>query len=160
LDFSRLGRKEITKTPINTAQMVQEVIEDISRHHSSADAIEWVIGTLPSVRADVSTIRQVWTNLLSNAVKYSKVSTKPRIEIGSYKENNQTVFYVKDNGVGFDEKYKEKLFRVFQRLHSENEFEGTGIGLALVEKIISRHDGKVWANGEVNKGASFYFSLP
>lgn len=160
LDFSRLGRKEITKAPINTAQMIQEVIEDISRHHPAADAIEWVVGTLPSVQADVSTIRQVWTNLLSNAVKYSKVNAKPRIEIGSYKENNQTVFYVKDNGVGFDEKYKEKLFRVFQRLHSENEFEGTGIGLALVEKIISRHDGKVWANGEVNKGASFYFSLP
>lgn len=160
LDFSRLGRKEITKAPINTAQMVKEVIEDISRMNPTADAIEWVVETLPVVQADISTIRQVWSNLLLNAVKYSKTNAKPRIEIGSYSANDQTVFYVKDNGVGFDEKYKDKLFHVFQRLHSESEFEGTGIGLALVEKIISRHDGKVWASGEVNKGATFYFSLP
>lgn len=160
LDFSRLGRKEITKTPINTAQMVNELIEDISRINPNADAIEWVVAPLPAAHADLSTIRQVWANLLSNAVKYSKVNAKPRIEIGSYAADNQTVFFVKDNGVGFDEKYKDKLFHVFQRLHSETEFEGTGIGLALVDKIISRHDGKVWATGEINKGATFYFSLP
>lgn len=160
LDFSRLGRKEITKVSINTEQLVKEIIEDISRTNPNADAIEWKLNPLISVEADIATLRQVWSNLISNAVKYSKTNPKPAIEIGCYKENNQTVFYIKDNGVGFDEKYKEKLFQVFQRLHSENEFEGTGIGLALVEKIVSRHDGKVWATGEVNKGAAFYFSLP
>lgn len=160
LDFSRLGRKEISKTIFETEEMVKEVIEDLCRINPNTDAIVWNIGSLPAVQADISTIRQVWTNLISNAIKYSKTNVKPSIEIGSFKEQEQTVFFVKDNGVGFDEKYKDKLFKVFQRLHSENEFEGTGIGLALVEKIISRHDGKVWATGKPNNGATFFFSIP
>ncbi|MFY7838950.1 MAG: ATP-binding protein [Lacibacter sp.] len=160
LDFSRLGRKEISKLPVNNQMMVKEVVEEMVRLNPRADAIDWMIHPLPPVNADISTIRQVWVNLISNAIKYSIPATKPVIEIGSYGENSHTVFFVKDNGVGFDEQYKNKLFNVFQRLHSENEFEGTGIGLALVKKIISKHDGKVWASGEVNKGAAFYFSIP
>ncbi|TWI85325.1 PAS domain S-box-containing protein [Lacibacter cauensis] len=160
LDFSRLGRKEISKTTIDTQALVKEVIDEMGKSNARTDAVEWIIGTLPSVNADLSTLRQVWVNLISNALKYSKQVSKPVIKIGSYREDDQLVFFVKDNGVGFDEQYKNKLFQVFQRLHSESEFEGTGIGLALVQKIITRHEGKVWATGEVNKGAEFYFSLP
>ncbi|RXK58168.1 PAS domain S-box protein [Lacibacter luteus] len=160
LDFSRLGRKEISKLTVDSETMVQEVVEEIGRVNTRTDAIEWIIQPLPPVNADISTIRQVWVNLISNAIKYSKQAPKPVIEIGSYRENGHIVFFVKDNGVGFDEQYKNKLFNVFQRLHSENEFEGTGIGLALVKKIVSRHDGKVWATGEIDKGAAFYFSIP
>ena len=105
-------------------------------------------------------MRQVWVNLISNAVKYSSNTPKPEIKIGSTTENGTITFFVKDNGVGFNEKYKNKLFRVFQRLHSTEEFEGTGIGLAIVEKVISKHGGKTWAKSEENKGACFYFSLP
>ena len=105
-------------------------------------------------------MRQVWINLITNAIKYSGNSTAPEIQIGSFKQDDMLVFFVEDNGVGFDEKYKSKLFKVFQRLHSAEEFEGTGIGLAIVEKIVSKHGGLVWAEAEVNKGASFYFSLP
>lgn len=160
LDFSRLGRKEISKTTVDSQALVQEIIDEMSKENPRTDAVEWKTSQLLPVQADLATIRQVWVNLISNAVKYSKSNPKPIIEIGSYPEANQTVFFVKDNGVGFDEQYKNKLFQVFQRLHNESEFEGTGIGLALVQKIITRHEGKVWATGEINKGACFYFSLP
>jgi light-regulated signal transduction histidine kinase (bacteriophytochrome) len=102
----------------------------------------------------------VWINLLSNAVKYSSKKEAPTITVGRYYNNGEDVFYVKDNGVGFDNKYRDKLFRVFQRLHSEEEFEGTGVGLALVEKIISKHGGRIWAEGVVGEGAGFFFALP
>ena len=122
--------------------------------------IRWNIHDLLPVNADLNTIRQVWINLISNAIKYSGNKEQPCIEIGSYSEVARVIFYIKDNGVGFDSDYKNKLFKVFQRLHDAEEFEGTGIGLALVEKIISRHGGKVWAEGKEEEGASFYFSLP
>lgn len=139
--------------------IVIEIINEIKAGGSN-HRIEWNTGALADVNADVSTIRQVWINLISNAVKYSGNQEKPRIDIGYNRQQDRYVFYVKDNGVGFDNRYRDKLFRVFQRLHSAEEFEGTGVGLALVEKIISRHGGSVWAEGEVGKGASFYFSLP
>jgi light-regulated signal transduction histidine kinase (bacteriophytochrome) len=159
LAFSRTGRQELLKTTVSMTGIVIEIINEIKAGGSN-HRIEWNTGALADVNADVSTIRQVWINLISNAVKYSGNQEKPRIDIGYNRQQDRYVFYVKDNGVGFDNRYRDKLFRVFQRLHSAEEFEGTGVGLALVEKIISRHGGSVWAEGEVGKGASFYFSLP
>ena len=159
LTFSRMGRQDILKTSINTGVMIKEVIEELSPKNNG-QAIQWDIQSLPLIHADINTIRQVWVNLISNAIKYSGNKEHPIIEIGSFNHEGQAAFFIKDNGVGFLEKYKDKLFKVFQRLHSAEEFEGTGVGLALVEKIISKHGGKVWAKGEVDKGASFYFSLP
>ncbi|MDB5210971.1 MAG: multi-sensor signal transduction multi-kinase, partial [Sediminibacterium sp.] len=144
---------------IDNNEMVKNIIYDMAPANK-ADNIEWVIQLLPDIKGDKNLIRQVWVNLISNAIKYARNVEKPRIEIGSFHQTGQIVFFIKDNGVGFDEKYKDKLFKVFQRLHSDVEFEGTGIGLALVEKIISRHGGKVWAESAVNKGAGFYFALP
>jgi len=158
LTFSRMGRHEILRSAIDTTEMVQEIIRGLSGN--GGGVIKWTVHDLPVANADASMMRQVWINLITNAVKYSGNSIAPEIQIGSFKENNMLVFFVEDNGVGFDEKYKNKLFKVFQRLHSAEEFEGTGIGLAIVEKIVSKHGGLVWAEAEVNKGASFYFSLP
>ncbi len=159
LAFSRMGRQDILKTNIDTRMMVDEVIEALVPN-GKVKEIDWVIHSLPKVNGDMNTIRQVWINLISNAIKYSGNKERQRIEIGFSDRGRQFVFYVKDNGVGFDEQYNDKLFKVFQRLHSAEEFEGTGIGLALVEKIISKHGGKVWAEGKNNEGACFYFSLP
>ena len=159
LTFSRMGRQDIIKTTIDNNNLVGEIVGGMDKN-GHADTIEWNIHTLPCVKADTNTIRQVWVNLISNAVKYSSHTHHPKIEIGSLKHDGHITFFVKDNGVGFDEKYKNKLFKVFQRLHSAEEFEGTGIGLAIVEKVISKHGGRVWAEAEINKGAEFYFSLP
>lgn len=156
LMFSRMTRQDITKTTINTGKMVADVIEEMN----SSASIEWRFSHLPFVVGDFNTLRQVWINLISNAIKYSSTGEKPYIEIGGFQMDGQTGFFVKDNGVGFDNKYVNKLFKVFQRLHRSDEFEGTGVGLALVEKIISKHGGKVWADGVINQGACFYFSLP
>jgi PAS domain S-box-containing protein len=159
LTFSRMGRQDIVKTTINTDTMIKEVIEELTPENRIGE-IEWVVQSLPMIKGDINTMRQVWVNLISNAIKYSGKKENQRIEIGSFIHEGQVAFFIKDNGVGFDEKYKDKLFKVFQRLHSIDEFEGTGVGLALIEKIISKHGGKVWATGEVDKGAVFYFSLP
>jgi signal transduction histidine kinase len=159
LAFSRLGRNEIVKTNINTREMVNEIINELAPVNDG-NKIEWIIRPLPGIYGDANMIRQVWTNLISNAIKYSGNKEKPRIETGAFIDKEQATFFVRDNGVGFDEKYKGKLFKVFQRLHRSSEFEGTGVGLAIVEKIISKHGGKVWAEGAAAKGASFYFSLP
>lgn len=160
LAFSRMGKQGMAKVQVNTNIMVREIVneqEQVNRQHNS---ISWNIHNLSDVHADTNTLRQVWINLISNAIKYTGNREHPHIEIGSYLDKGQVVFYIRDNGAGFDEEYKDKLFKVFQRLHDADEFEGTGIGLALVEKIISRHDGKVWAEGKEDEGACFYFSLP
>ncbi len=159
LNFSRMGRHDIVKTNIQIQEMVKEVIAGFEPENKN-NVIKWNIGTLPPITGDVNTIKQVWVNLISNAIKYSGRKDQSIIEIGSFMHDGQTAFFVKDNGVGFDERYKDKLFKVFQRLHSSREFEGTGVGLAIVEKIISKHGGNVWAEAAVDKGASFYFSLP
>lgn len=159
LAFSRVGRHQVEKTMINTNDMVEQVINGLDLR-GKKDKIKWKVPLLDDAYGDISAIRQVWINLVSNAVKYSSVKEEQRIEIGSYQLKNQVVFFVKDNGVGFDNQYAGKLFKVFQRLHSGNEFEGTGVGLAIVEKIVSKHNGKVWASGVLNEGACFYFSLP
>lgn len=159
LTFSRLRRQDIKKTTISTTEMAKEVIQELLPANKNPN-IKCVVHEMPDIKGDINAMRQVWVNLASNAFKYSSNKEEPVIEIGTATREGQTVFFVKDNGVGFDEKYKDKLFKVFQRLHSADEFEGTGVGLAIVEKIISKHGGKVWAEAEENKGACFYFSLP
>jgi PAS domain S-box-containing protein len=158
LDFSRLGRKEVPKLSVNMVQLVERVIADINHNTTHSATIR--LGALHSSYGDHALLTQVWINLITNAIKYSGKAESPEIEIGSTKGDHETIYFVKDNGVGFDMRYVDKLFGVFQRLHSVREFEGTGIGLAIIKRIITKHGGNVWAEGEVNKGASFYFSLP
>lgn len=160
LQLSRTGRQELNKTQVNMYKLVGEVISGLSSETSNR-TITWVIDNLPETRADPSMLSAVLTNLIGNALKFTRNRDNPRIHIGSFagEKPDETVFFVKDNGVGFDMKYKDKLFGVFQRLHSSNDFEGTGIGLANVQRIINRHGGMVWAEGEIDHGASFYFSL-
>lgn len=159
LTFSRLGRQELSKAEMNMDALVWDIINETLRPETKKK-VQWVVGQLSTVNADLNTLRQVWVNLLSNAMKYSSKKDEPVINVGQYAENGEQIFFVKDNGVGFDNKYRDKLFRVFQRLHNEEDFEGTGVGLALVEKIIFRHGGRVWAEGTPGEGACFYFSLP
>lgn len=159
LTFSHLGKKEIVRNYVDTKMMVQAVIDDLCLHHSVNRSV-FTIGHLYPGNGDKALLKQVWINLITNACKYSRNQASPSIEIGSSKKNTETIYYVKDNGVGFDMKLYDKLFGVFQRLHHESEFEGTGVGLAIVQRIISRHGGKVWAEAKLNEGATFYFSLP
>ena len=122
--------------------------------------IDWQISKLSPLYGDSNLLLQVMINLLSNAIKFTRSRTEARIEISCVKDGKETIVCVRDNGVGFDEEYKDKLFGVFQRLHSEEEFEGTGIGLAMVQRVINKHDGRVWAESKLGKGATFYFALP
>lgn len=158
LSFSRLGKNEIKKSQINMNEMVKSILNEIkgSRPHKAFVKIN----TLLSTHADKVLLQQVWVNLISNAIKYSQKKQKSNVEIGSTKAENEIIYYVKDNGAGFSMDYANKLFGVFQRLHSEKEFEGTGIGLAIVQRIIVKHGGRVWAEGKINEGATFYFTLP
>ncbi len=158
LSFSRMSRAELNKDDVNINELVKECIDDLTDDSSDRN-IKWIVGKLPVVRGDKPLLKQAMLNLISNALKYTKQKEQAIIEIGAEAKKNEFIFYVKDNGAGFDMKYKDKLFGVFQRLHSESQFEGTGIGLASVKKIIERHGGKVWAQGEIDYGATFYFSL-
>lgn len=157
LDFSRMGRKALTFSNINTQQLVKEVMQELMINMKRE--VIWEIAPLPNLMGDFSMIKQVWVNLISNAIKYSINTPVTKVQIGVHKEGGNVIFYVKDNGVGFDEKYSDKLFKVFQRLHNAKEFEGTGVGLALVHRIITKHNGKVWANARPNEGATFFFYL-
>jgi len=159
LTFSRFSRAELVQTKINSKNLVTQVINTFNEDIASRN-IEINISELPDTMGDETLINQVWVNLISNAIKYSRKKEKAVIDIGSKIENDKTIFFIKDNGAGFDMKYADKLFGVFQRLHRAKDFEGIGIGLANVNRIITRHGGKCWAEGEVNKGATFFFSLP
>jgi light-regulated signal transduction histidine kinase (bacteriophytochrome) len=158
LDFSRMGRAEMLRTDVDLQQLVKAVIE---KHQPETEGrnIVWKIGELPAVQGDLSLLRQVISNLLLNAVKYTRPRDPAEIEIGSKSEPEETIVFVRDNGVGFDMQYADKLFGVFQRLHRKEEFEGTGVGLANVRRIIARHGGRTWAESKIGEGATFYFSL-
>jgi signal transduction histidine kinase len=159
LSFSRIGKKELMLERVDMQSVAQRVVEELSQHDEGKDR-KVTIGPLPPADAEPGMIRQVFVNLISNAIKYSSKKSNPLIEINAVDEATKTIYYVKDNGTGFDMAYAGKLFGVFQRLHSKEEFEGTGVGLALVKRIIEKHGGEVWAEATENIGAVFYFSLP
>ncbi|HKZ68197.1 MAG TPA: PAS domain S-box protein [Chitinophagaceae bacterium] len=158
LAFSRLGRKEVQRSDINMEKIVETALMEIGKSTQHDAAIK--INPLLNANADYSLLRQVWINLISNAVKYSGKKEQPEIVIGSTDSEAEITYYIKDNGSGFDMKYADKLFGVFQRLHNPDEFEGTGVGLAVVHRIITKHGGRIWADAKVNEGATFYFAIP
>ena len=160
LSFSRMGRNVVSSKPVNLEKLVSDVIWELEPEAAGRN-IEWRINDLPVVEGDSAMLRIVLVNLIANALKFTRPRQQPRIEIGSLPgKNSETVIFVRDNGVGFDMTYVDKLFGVFQRLHPAEEFEGTGIGLANVHRIIARHGGRNWAEGNVDQGATFYFALP
>lgn len=159
LRFSKTGRAEITKKSFKMNKVVDDALLQIKPSFTGRE-VDLQISNLPYVLGDYNLLRQVWVNLFNNAIKYSGTREKSIISVGFREESNEVVFYVYDNGVGFDMRFAHKLFGVFQRLHSSSQFDGTGIGLANVRRIISRHGGRTWADAEVDKGATFYFSLP
>jgi light-regulated signal transduction histidine kinase (bacteriophytochrome) len=159
LAFTRTVDRKFSKTEFNCRAAVDDAIL-LLQQVISGRIIEWYIGELPEVRANFKLLCQVWTHLIENALKYTRKKEKAIIEIGSTMEKKEVIFFIKDNGVGFDMKFSGKLFGVFQRMHTQEQFEGSGIGLANVRKIISGHGGRTWAEGEVDKGAKFYFSIP
>ena len=159
LDFSRMGRAEMRRVKVDLQDLVKNVIQTIEPE-TAGRHIVWQKNELPEVQGDPVLLRQVFSNLLLNAIKYSGPRDPAKIEIGCKLEPEETVIFVRDNGVGFDMQYADRLFGVFQRLHNKEDFEGTGIGLANVRRIIARHSGRTWAEGKVGEGATFYFSLP
>jgi signal transduction histidine kinase len=159
LVFSRMGRTEMVRGRVDLGALVEDVRREVSADLNGR-SVAWSIHPLPVVEGDASTLRMALTNLMTNALKYSGTRTRSEIEIGSRKAPGEVTVFVRDNGVGFDMQYAHKLFGVFQRLHRSDEFEGTGIGLANVRRIVNRHGGRVWAEGDVDHGATFFFSLP
>ncbi len=158
LRFSRLGRESLSKRPTNISGIVQSVLEELRKDHSGRK-IDVRVESLPDCNGDSALLRQAFVNLLSNAFKYTRQRENAVIEVGCRRETGENVYFVRDNGAGFDMQYAEKLFGVFQRFHRAEEFEGTGVGLSIVQRIIQRHDGRVWAESTVGKGAAFYFTL-
>ncbi|MGH8643185.1 MAG: response regulator [Gammaproteobacteria bacterium] len=159
LSFSRMGRGALHKTTVSLTRLVEEVLREMEEETRGRDIL-WHIEALPEVQADPAMLRIVLTNLIANAIKYSRRRRQAEIAISATREAGQVVFCIRDNGVGFNMKFSDKLFGVFQRLHSDAEFEGTGVGLATVRRIIQRHGGRTWAEGVVDNGARFFFSLP
>jgi light-regulated signal transduction histidine kinase (bacteriophytochrome) len=159
LAFSRMARAEMLHRKVNMAAVVEQARHEL-RPQMERRKIQWTIHPLPEIEGDPALLRQVILNLLANALKFTVNCDETRIEIGSSDGDREHVFFVRDNGVGFDQHYAHKLFGVFQRLHPTNEFPGTGIGLAIVRRIIARHGGRTWAEGAADEGATFYFSIP
>jgi light-regulated signal transduction histidine kinase (bacteriophytochrome) len=165
LAFSRTGRAEMNPVTIKMRELIDQVIRDLKMDYQGRK-VTWEVKPLASVPGDPALIRLVWVNLLGNAIKYTRPREEAKIEIGELNgaehnaDRREVVYYVRDNGVGFDMRYGSKLFGVFQRLHRAEDFEGTGIGLANVQRIIHRHGGRAWAEGKIDAGATFFFSLP
>lgn len=160
LDFSRLGRKAFQLGDVDMRALALSTWQTLLQQQPDAVRVELQLDQLPAVVGDRSLLGQVWVNLLSNAIKFTGKQERPHVTVSSISDGKEHIYYVRDNGAGFDEKYQAKLFGVFQRLHHQNEFPGTGVGLALVQRIVQRHGGRVWAEGQPGQGATFYFSLP
>jgi PAS domain S-box-containing protein len=158
LAFSRLSRQSVNRLTVDTNDLVQCVSDELKSQQNGRQ-IEWKIGTMPACQGDPALLKQVWVNLLSNAIKYTRDRKPAIVEAGCACESGENIYFVRDNGVGFDMRYVKKLFGVFQRLHRADEFEGTGVGLAIVQRIIHRHGGRIWAEAKVNQGAVFYFTI-
>jgi light-regulated signal transduction histidine kinase (bacteriophytochrome) len=158
LTFSRLSRQPLKKQTVNTEELVHAALAEVGAQ-GEGRKVQIKFGDLPPCEGDRSLLKQVWINLLSNAFKYSRKRAEAIIEIGCTDQNGEKVYFVRDNGSGFDMRYADKLFRVFQRLHRAEEFEGTGVGLAIVQRIVHRHGGRVWVDAAVDRGAAFYFTL-
>jgi signal transduction histidine kinase len=159
LSFSRMGRAEMIKTKVDLNQLVKEAIKTLEAETKGRDII-WKVDQMPEVYGDPAMLWLVYDNLISNALKFTRTRPQAKIEIGCTDDEKDKLFFVRDNGVGFDMAYADKLFGVFQRLHNAKDFEGTGVGLANVRRIVQRHGGRTWAEGKVNEGATFYFTLP
>lgn len=159
LAFSRLSRKEMQSSQVDMKALAFSTFGELTTEEQR-NRIDFSVGKLPPAIADPTLLHQVWINLVSNAIKFSSRKERSIIEVGTRRSENELIYYIQDNGAGFDLQYVDKLFGVFQRLHSEDEFEGTGVGLAIVQRIVQRHAGRVWAEGETGKGATFYFALP
>jgi light-regulated signal transduction histidine kinase (bacteriophytochrome) len=166
LAFSRLGRQPVAQGEVNVDSLVREVVEEVLHteppvdRSQSAAAPHIEVEPLPPARGDRGLLRQVWANLIANAVKYSSKAARPFIQVSGRQVGAESHYSIRDNGVGFDMEYAEQLFRVFQRLHRADEFTGTGVGLAIVHRVVTRHGGRVWAEGKVDQGAVFSFALP
>jgi PAS domain S-box-containing protein len=159
LTFSRLGRQQVDPADVDMTALALNAFQCLTTAYANK-APQLQLKTLPAARGDLAMLRQAFVNLLDNAIKFSSVRAAPEIEVGGWATRNENVYYVKDNGVGFDENYSAKLFGIFERLHSHAEFPGTGVGLALVHRILLRHGGRVWAESKLDQGATFYFGLP
>jgi signal transduction histidine kinase len=159
LAFSRLGRKAMTVAELDMTELARATYDGLNGTHGGPKA-ELHLGALPRARGDRVLLGQVWANLLSNALKFSSKRERPRVEVSAVSDETELIYFVRDNGAGFDPRYQSKLFGVFQRLHSGSEFPGTGVGLALVQRIVVRHGGRVWADSKPGEGATFYFTLP
>jgi light-regulated signal transduction histidine kinase (bacteriophytochrome) len=159
LRLSQVGRKELDLAEIDMTTMVQRVVRDL-QSDATHNGAEVIAAPLPAARGDAGLLRQVWTNYISNALKYSGRTPHPRVDIGGREDGAERVYWVRDNGVGFDMAYVGKLFGVFQRLHGIEDFPGTGVGLAIAQRVVLRHGGRVWAEGKPDEGATFFFSLP
>jgi len=158
LNLTRVGRKELSMQLTGLSSLLEEALGDLQPETAGRE-IEWRIGKLPFVECDPGLVKQVFANLLSNALKFTRLRERAVIEVGETTQDGRPVIFVRDNGVGFSMKYVDKLFGIFQRLHRPEDFEGAGIGLATVQRIVRKHGGRVWAEGELNKGATFYFTL-
>jgi light-regulated signal transduction histidine kinase (bacteriophytochrome) len=159
LAFSRIGRAAMHRQRIDMEELIDETFQELGPDLSNRH-IDWQRHSIPDTEGDPQLMKQVWVNLLANAVKYTRPRDPAKIEIGADVAENEIIYYVRDNGVGFNMQYVDRLFGVFQRLHTENEFEGTGVGLANVRRIVQRHGGRTWAEGAEGRGATVYFSLP